>query len=299
MKKLIVLGVVMTVMLLAWGFFAPAQPQEPAKEEKPTFYQLIPGVYVNGWPRFTIRYPKDWVEKVRLFTEYFRAEAPPSTPRSALSVNVFSNSLPLENLADIVVPFWRNVAQDVTVVSDKPSRLRDGTPAQEVETHMVMNGEPINALNVATKKGDIWINTGTRSYSGKIEDYQRAMLYSLRYEPEKDQPVKVPPDIQEFLDKVSNDMVSHDLAKIMANYSGRYLNPGVRKGEVERMWRQFIGSWMSEKWTITDFIPAGDRAYLTGFVILNNLLTLPVTETSIIKESGEWKWYGNQRDVAQ
>jgi hypothetical protein len=53
MKKPIVVSVIMALMLLVWGLFALAHAQDPAKEEKPTFYRLTPGVYVNGWPRFS------------------------------------------------------------------------------------------------------------------------------------------------------------------------------------------------------------------------------------------------------
>jgi hypothetical protein len=84
----------------------------------------------------------------------------------------------------------------------------------------------------------------------------------------------------------------------MSHYSDKYLNSGVRKGETERVWRQNIGNLVSSKMTITDFVLAGERAYLTGFVIVNNRFTFSLTETSIIKENGEWKWYGNQRDVS-
>jgi hypothetical protein len=83
----------------------------------------------------------------------------------------------------------------------------------------------------------------------------------------------------------------------MSHYSDKFLNSGVKKGETERFWRQYIGNLMSSKMTITDFVPAGDRAHLTGFVIINNIATFPIAETAIIKETGEWKWYGNQRDV--
>jgi hypothetical protein len=188
--------------------------------------------------------------------------------------------------------------KDVTIVSDKPTQLRDGTPAREVELQMVSNGEPYNWLGVATKKGDVWINTNIGLYRGKIGENLKAVLYSLQYEPGKDEPVKVPPDVQEFLDRHHNDVLSHDVAKIMSHYSDKYLNSGVRKGETERVWRQNIGNLVSSKMTITDFVLAGERAYLTGFVIVNNRFTFSLTETSIIKENGEWKWYGNQRDVS-
>ena len=68
----------------------------------------------------------------------------------------------------------------------------------------------------------------------------------------------------------------------------------MRKLEVERNWRQWIGFIISIKGVITDFVPAGDRAYLAGFTI-SNLGKIPIS-ASIIKENGEWKWRGNQRD---
>jgi hypothetical protein len=135
-------------------------------------------------------------------------------------------------------------------------------------------------------------------HKGTIGEDLRAISYSLQYEPGKDEPVKLPPDIEEFLDKHNNDVLSHDVPKVMAHYSDKYLNSGTRKGEVERFWRQPIGLITSIKWTITDFVPMGDRAYLTGFTISNTFGKWPITETSIVKENGEWKWYGNQRDPA-
>jgi len=297
MRKPIVVSVIMALTLLAWGFFAPTQSQETANEEKPTFYRLIPGVYVNGWPRFTVTYPKDWVEKQPTVFQVFRASSPVGIQFSGgVYISEAVNPFPLEELADMLLPFYRNTAQDVSIVSDKPTRLRDGMPAWELETKMVINGEPRNYLDVATKKGDLWIIAGVVLPSGKIEDYQRAIPYSLQCEPSKDEPVKVPPDVQEFFNKLEKDFVSHDLAKVMAHYSDRFLNSGVRRGEVERGIRQWIGSLNSIKGTITDFVPAGDRAYFAGFVI-TNFGTVPSFETSIIRENGEWKFYGNQRDV--
>ena len=64
------------------------------------------------------------------------------------------------------------------------------------------------------------------SRSKRIGTPFTAMLSSLRYEPVKDEPVKVPPDVQAFLDKVDSDLVSHDVAKVMSHYAERYLNSG-------------------------------------------------------------------------
>jgi hypothetical protein len=296
MKKPIVVSMVMAFMLLALSLFTQTHAQDPANEEKPTFYRLTPGVYVNGWPRFTVRYPKEWVERRAAIGGFFQA-APSGSRLMGVGIYLISNPLPLDKYVDFMMPYFKRYATDVTLVSDKPSQLRDGTPAREFEFKMVVGAEPQNTLLVATHMGGILISANVW-HKGTIGEDLRAIPYSLQFEPGKDEPVKVPPDVQEFLDKVDNDIVSHDVAKVMANYSDKYLNSGTRKGEMERGWRQTIGLVTSIKGTITDFIPAGDRAYLTGFTISNSFGKWPITDTSIIKENGEWKWYGNQRDVA-
>ena len=294
MKKLIVVSVIMALMLLAWSVFAPSHAQDSANEEKPTFYRLTPGVYVNGWPRFTVSYPKDWVEKRPRPEELFTAKAPGPAPYPSLSVVLNSNPPPLDKFADLALSFLRAIAKDASVVVNKPSQLRDGTPAQENEFQMVLNGVPGNVFQILTKKGDVMVFAAVWSLSRTIEEDLKAIAYSLEFQPGKDEPVKVPPDVQEFLDKNDSDLVSHDLAKVMTHYSDRYLNSGMRKLEVERNWRQWIGFIISIKGVITDFVPAGDRAYLAGFTI-SNLGKIPIS-ASIIKENGEWKWRGNQRD---
>ena len=67
---------------------------------------------------------------------------------------------------------------------------------------------------------------------------------------------------------------------------------------MERWLGMYIGSCTSLDFVITDFEAAADRAYLAGFVIFNGTKDF-LRMTSIIKENGEWKWYGNQRDAAR
>jgi hypothetical protein len=148
------------------------------------------------------------------------------------------------------------------------------------------------------KHGDVWIMPQVSSKSGRIGEHLKAILYSLQFEPSEDEPMKPPPDVQEFFDGLCSAWVSHDLAKLMSHYSDRYLHSGMKKGEMERMFRQRIGFVTSYEISVTDFVAAGDRAHLAGFTIVNNIATFPITGTSIIKENGEWKWYGNQRDVS-
>ncbi|MGD0660825.1 MAG: hypothetical protein ABSD38_22415 [Syntrophorhabdales bacterium] len=59
MKRLIVLSLLSAFMLLGGAFLAPAQAQGPANDLKPTFIGPTPGLYVNGWPAFTVSYPKE------------------------------------------------------------------------------------------------------------------------------------------------------------------------------------------------------------------------------------------------
>src|SRR5208337_2303293 len=80
MKKLIVLAVIMAVTLLTWSSLTPVRAQDFAKDDKPTFYRLTPGVYVNGWPRLIIHYPKEWIERPPMIQEVFRASAPGPVP---------------------------------------------------------------------------------------------------------------------------------------------------------------------------------------------------------------------------
>jgi hypothetical protein len=135
------------------------------------------------------------------------------------------------------------------------------------------------------------------SRNGKIDENLKAILYSIEFQAGKDKPVLIPPDVQEFIDGVRDAWVSHDLAKFMAKFSDRFLNTGAKKGEVERVWRQQVSLTKSLEVGITDFVPGGDRAYLAGFAAINGEKWPPYWN-HITKENGEWKWYGNQRDVA-
>jgi hypothetical protein len=297
MKRLIVPSLIMAGMVLMAGFSIPSYAQSAATDDKPTFYHLVPGTYVSGWPRFTMTYPKDWVEQPPLPQEVFRAGAAAGYGHNpALSVTPAPSPVPLDKVAELWVPFFKAIAEDVTLVSDKPSQLKDGTPAREVEIQMLYNGVPNYLVSLGTMKSGVLVAATVGSDKGRIGEDLKAILYSLQYEPGKDEPVKVPPDIREFLDKYSSDIVSHDLANVMTHYSDSYLRSGEKKGEVERSFKHFIGSLTSYVMSITDFEAEGDKVYLTGFTSINGV-RWPMSGTSIIKENGEWKWYGNQREV--
>jgi hypothetical protein len=300
MKKLTVLTMVMASLLCAGSAFVPSHAQDPAKDDKPTFYRLTPGVYVNGWPRFTIHYSRDWVERLVSVVRggAFTASSPGGAPNPAIvRVVVTPYVFPLDEYAGEMVKFYDGIGmKDVTLVSDKPTQLRGGTPAREVEIRMVANSVPRTDIDLATRKGDMLIFVSVQPLDAKIGEDLKAILSSIEFEPAKDKPIKLPPDVQGLLDRHCSACVAHDLAKVMVNYSDRYLNSGDKKGEAERHWKQLIGSITACEIGITDLVAVGDKPYLTGFVT-TNFGKMPLRETSIIKENGEWKWYGNQRDV--
>jgi len=294
MRKPIVASLIMAMVVLVGTFFTSSLAQA-LQADTSTFYHPVSGTYVNGWPRFTIHYPKEWVE-VRPRPEVaFVAAAPmPARDLQLAVVSPHPFPLPLDKFADFVLPVVKTMGTDPTIVSNKPSRLRDGTPAQEVEFRVVVNGTPLHWLELATKKGDVVVHAEISSGAVIGEDLE-AILSSLEFQPRFDEPVKLPPDVQAFLDSFCNDVVSHDLEKVMSHYSDAYLNSGMRKGEMERFFRQVIGPVTSFELGITDFVPAGERAYVAGFVSTYFGKAM-LRETSIIKENGEWRWYGDQRD---
>jgi hypothetical protein len=212
MRKSIVFSVVVALQLCVGTVSAPSLGQPPNPVESPTFYHLVPGTYVNGWPRFTIHYPKEWVERQPMPQEVFRASAPGPLPYPALIVAIVPNSPSLGILASSLAKRLGLFNTEVTIVSDKPSQLRDGTPVQEFEIHMLRNGAPFNSLNLATQKGDLVRMTAVESVTEKTGGDLKAILYSIEFDPSKDEPVKVPPDVEEFLNRHNNDLLSHDLA---------------------------------------------------------------------------------------
>jgi hypothetical protein len=301
MKKPLVLSIVIVLTLLMGNLVASVYSQTPTPDDTPTFYHPTPGTYVNGWPRFTIRYPKDWIERRPAPQDTFRAGTPGPALTDLLIVAVVYNPTPLDKLAAQYVAAFRGWSTEVTLVGDNPSQLRDGTPAREVELKYLRAVTYKNWLSLTIKRGEVTIVTGVQSGTGEIGRDLKAILYSIEFQPDNDKPVTVPPDVQKFLDQWRNDLVAHDLARVMNSYSDRYLDSGVKKREREDLHRQRISGTTSHDVGVTEFVPAGDRAYLAGFSVINGTMRVPLGGAGasvIIKENGEWKWYGNQRDPA-
>jgi hypothetical protein len=311
MKRPIVLSLITVGMLLMAGFPAAAQAQAPPNDLKPTFISPTPGLYVNGWPPFTVSYPKEWGE-APLFGPFSvfhvgvaRPELPPSTYFPSVTVVVFYVPLPLEDWAKWDMPMYLQAGTDIKVLSDKPSRLKDGTPAWEREIEYVskISGRKVNDFGLMTKKGLVWVAIHVDDDKGRIGEDLKKIAYSLTLQQGREDPVKVPPDVRAFLDMYRVDVLSGDVRTMMAHFSDRFLWGGMGKAFVEQGFRNDPAvqrGIISFEATVTVFEPQGDKAYVDGFFLRKakgdaDAVKIPMLLQQIINEHGQWKWFGNQK----
>ncbi len=309
MKNVIILSLLTAVTLLGGSFLAPTQAQSPVNDLKPTFISPMPGLYVNGWPAFTVSYPKEWawveLPAVAGASVFSAKAARPDLPPLYLMIGASPNPLPLEDWAKIIMPFFVEYATEVKVLYDKPSKLQDGTPAREVEIECVAkNGGKENHFQFMTKKDTVWVTISLADSQGRIGEDVKRIAYSLTFLPTKEEPVKVPPDVRAFLDMYCTDIVSDDVKTIMEHYSDRFRSSGMSRALVEQFFRNSPASpvhWgtISYEATVTVFESRGDKAYVDGFYTEKakggSVRNWPMSFQQIINEHGEWKWFGNQR----
>jgi hypothetical protein len=109
MKKFTIVFTIITAILLGGRFFCTVHAQSPATSDIPVFYRPVPGTYVNPWPRLTITYPKDWVERRPNLNETFRVSAPGPVPSPQFVYTPFyGDAPPLDKMADATAFFLRN-----------------------------------------------------------------------------------------------------------------------------------------------------------------------------------------------
>ena len=243
MKKLIVVSVIMVGMLMG-GFLAPLNAQSPGGDLKPTFLSPTPGLYVNGWPVFTVSYPKDWVVQSNVAAEVYRVgvpgqAAPPPVP--ALMIAASANATDISGSANALVGFTTMLGfKEIKVLSDKPAKLQDGTPAQETEIELIPpfpNAKKRNWFVLTTKKDGAWIQVTVVDEKGMIRDELKRIAYTLKVAQGTQEAVKLPPDVQAFIDKWNSDIDSHDVARIMSNYSDQFQYNGFNKAFFEGWYR--------------------------------------------------------------
>lgn len=254
-----------------------------------------PGLYVNGWPTFILSYPTDWVEKIPEPTAIFKVQAPEGVP--SLQISLIPNmSIPLKSSTRLYIPELAKIGKSIKVIHDKETKLDDGTPAQEAELEWVMNpGIKLNTLFLTTKKEDVWITISLTDTKGRIGEDLKGIPYSLKIKPGKEELVGLPADIQEVLNQLCKDMVSHDVEKVMLHYSNQFLHNGRRKADVEAFYKSAILGITSFQINITRFESQKNNAYMAGYALVNETMRVPLPGMSLIKEDGQWKYYGNQK----
>jgi hypothetical protein len=314
MRKLIVLSLLTAIVLLAAGFSTATHAQTPPNDLKPTFISPTPtpGLYVNGWPAFTVTYPKEWVEAPLLgpFSVFrvgvARPDLSPPTFMPSLAIIVVPNPLPLEEWAKWFMPTFLQFGTDIKVLSDKPTQLKDGTPARELEIEYAekTTGRKANQFGLMAKKGLVWVTIWLNTTEKASEDLKK-IASSITFQPDREKPVQVPPDVRAFLDMYCADMVSGDVKAVMVHFSDRFLWGGMSKPFAEQVFRNDPNSplrqgLISYEATVTVFEPRGDKAYVDGFFLQKtkgdtNAVKIPIFFQQIINEHGQWKWFGNQK----
>jgi len=229
-------------------------------------------------------------------------------------ISVDPNPLALEDWAKIFMPLWLQLWTDIKVISDKPSQLKDGTPAREVEFGFVPKFDPLRmslknapkstGLLLATKKDVTWVAISLAD-DKKIGEDLKSIAYSLTFLQGREEPVQVPPDVRTFLDMYCADMMGHDVKAFMEHFSDRFRHYGASKAVIEQWFRDDPRSpiqrgIISNEATVTVFEPHGDKAYVEGFLVSKakseaNAWKTPITFQQIINEHGEWKWFGDQK----
>lgn len=294
------------VSLVLGGIVTSAAAQGNIMETKPTFLAPTPGLYVNGWPPFAVSYPKDWEGQPLMPGELYHVAAPGASHSPALVIYAFPNAADISGSAGMLAGIFGKIGKDVKILYDRPANLQDGTPAQEAEIEWVWpNGPKTNTFLLATRRDSMWIWVGLYNDEGLTRDNLKKIAYSLKVHQGKQEPVKLPPDVQEFINQSLKDLIGGDIGKIMSHVSDRYLNNGMKKAGLKQFYLYSPYSPLkagieSGHTTITIFEPQGDQAYLTGFPSGKLKTGAPWPETPlgdrlIIKENGQWKWYGNQK----
>jgi hypothetical protein len=253
-----------------------------------------PGLYVNGWPAFTVSYPSHWQIKPADPRFVFYAGGKEEFPAVRISVIPNMNEQPLKNTTPNYLPEFSKMGKNIDVLYDRETRLTDGAPAWEAEVEWEKHSGPkINTLLFTAKRDDVWILVAVSDTRGRIGEDLKRIPYSMKIKPGKDELVEVPADIRMFLDRFSMDIEKQDMEKVIDHFSDKYLNNAIDKKMVVAYMENVLAMIPSHKISIRGFEEEQDKAYLAGFVSIGSM-KLPLTGSPIIKENGKWKWYGNQ-----
>ena len=102
-----------------------------------------------------------------------------------------------------------------------------------------------------------------------------------------------PRDVTPFLNGYAKAIEGGQLSQIMSCYSDRFMSNGRGKQATERFWTMMLkrGPVNEFRVVLNHFKQYGDKAEVDGTVVFNGRRT-PLQIRSIIKEDGQWRWYG-------
>ncbi len=109
--------------------------------------------------------------------------------------------------------------------------------------------------------------------------------------------INLPEDVQSFLDQFRKDMLAHDMKKISQHYAENFKQDGYNRKAFLDILSKTVNFVTRYEIKLTKLKPGNNSgiAFIDGSVVLG-AVTVPLADDSmIIKESGVWKWYGNQR----
>jgi hypothetical protein len=83
--------------------------------------------------------------------------------------------------------------------------------------------------------------------------------------------------------------------RIISFYSDRFLHSGRDKSSLAGFYRLMTGAIKKFEIRIDQCRLSGDKAKLFG-EIETNMGPSPLQVSTVVKENGSWKWYGNQKE---
>jgi len=103
--------------------------------------------------------------------------------------------------------------------------------------------------------------------------------------------------VQSFLDQFRKDMLSHDMKKISRHYAADFKQDGYNRKAFLEILSKTVNYVTKYEIKLTKLSPGNNSgiAFIDGSVILGAVAVPLADDSMIIKESGVWKWYGNQK----
>ena len=106
--------------------------------------------------------------------------------------------------------------------------------------------------------------------------------------------VELPPDVNAFITDYNQARFNKDVVTMADLISNRFLHGGVTKQMALRFLSGTLSYASEAKIILTKFEPEGDKAKI-DVVLKDKYFEAPfMIGSKLIKENGQWKWYGNQ-----